>query len=61
MSGDLIESNGAYRLTPRALTTIAEKEEDDRRHQDQVRQKKVLSALTAALVVVGLLQVLANS
>lgn len=55
-SGELQMNDLSYTLTPRAISTLAELEDNDRRHNDSVRLQRVLTWLTAALVVVGLLQ-----
>lgn len=60
VSGDLSRADNAYALAPQAFVTLADFEQDEQRHRDQIRHQKVLGALTAALVVVGLLQVAVN-
>jgi len=57
-AGDLRENDRRYSLSPQALATLARHEQDNRRHLDAVRQQKILTFLTFALVVVGLLQAL---
>lgn len=55
-AGDLQINGRMYSLSPQAISTLANHEEDNRRHVDAVRLQKVLHRLTFALVVVGLLQ-----
>ena len=53
-SDDLnLEDNG-YHLSPKALSTLAQFEEDNRKHRDLVIMQKILAALTFALVMVGM-------
>jgi hypothetical protein len=59
-SGDMKKNNGTYNLLPKALASLHEYEESDRRHQDQLRQQRILGWLTFALVVVGVFQITAN-
>lgn len=55
-TGDLVNEGGVFRIAPRAFTTIAQIEESDRRHSDNVNLQGRLVWLTAFLFVVGLLQ-----
>ena len=55
-SGDLTMENHAYHLNPRALSTLAQFEEDNRKHRDLVNLQRIIAGLTFALVVVGLIQ-----
>ena len=55
-SGDLKKVEISYRLSPKALLTIASYEEEDRRHRDSLRQQRALSWLTFALFAVGAIQ-----
>lgn len=56
-SGDLAKDGISYKIAPKALTTLAEYERDERKHRDQVLQQRALKWLTVALVVVGAAQV----
>lgn len=60
-SGDLSHTSISYAIEPQALATIAFSEEEDRRHNDLVRQQKILGLLTFALVLVGIVQIIVNS
>ena len=51
-SGDLKKDGALYRLTPKALMSIAAYEEEDRRHRDSLRQQWVLTGLTFVLILV---------
>jgi hypothetical protein len=55
-SGDLIVDGIAYRISPKALGTLASAEEDDRRHSDSISQQRALKWLTVALVLIGAVQ-----
>lgn len=55
-SGDLILENNFYQLSPRALLTLAQFEEDNRKHRDLVTLQYIIASLTFALVMVGLIQ-----
>lgn len=55
-AGDMVEVDHAFAVRPQALTTIANYEESDRRHRDAVRLQSTLMWLTAALVIVGIVQ-----
>ncbi|MCH9053996.1 MAG: hypothetical protein IIA72_23590 [Proteobacteria bacterium] len=55
-SGDLILENNVYRLSPRALSTLAQLEEDNRKHGDLVTLQYIIAGLTLALVIVGIIQ-----
>lgn len=55
-SGDLVKTNDAYQINAKAFATIANFEQENRRHRDMVRHQIILAVLTAALVGVGLLQ-----
>ncbi|MDP2030486.1 MAG: hypothetical protein Q8K12_12675 [Thiobacillus sp.] len=57
-SGDIVDERGSYRFAPQALSTLAQYEEDERKHRDMIRQQSALKWLTVALVVVGLIQAL---
>ena len=46
-----------YQLAPKALATLSNYEEDERRHRDHVKLQIILIIITGTLVVVGLLQV----
>lgn len=51
------QNNRTFQVNGQAFATLSAAETDDRRHEDQIRSQRVLMALTAALVVVGILQV----
>ena len=55
-SGELASTNHGYEITPKAVTTLAEYEEDEQRHKDNHRQQVILGFLTYALVAVAILQ-----
>lgn len=59
-SGDLTHKDGIYKLAPKALHTLSQYEEDDRRHKDMLVQQKALKWLTFSLIFVGLLQAYAS-
>lgn len=59
-SGDLAHKDGVYKLAPKALHTLSQYEEDDRRHKDMLAQQKALKWLTLSLIFVGLLQAYAG-
>jgi hypothetical protein len=61
-SGDLIKDRDgmSYKVGSRALTTLAQYEEDNRRHHDSVKMQWILAGLTFALVVVGIIQILVS-
>lgn len=59
-SGDLTREDGTYKLAPKALHTLSQYEEDDRRHKDMLAQQKALKWLTFSLIFVGLLQAYAG-
>jgi len=54
--GELSQNNGRYELKGRALSTIADYEEAERRHSDSVRQNRRLVWLTLLIAVATLLQ-----
>ncbi|WP_288960892.1 hypothetical protein [uncultured Sulfitobacter sp.] len=55
-AGDLRRNGRRYSLSPQALSTLADYEQDNRRHFDAIRLQVILIILTFALVMVGLLQ-----
>ncbi|TPA20936.1 hypothetical protein DXJ84_24785 [Vibrio parahaemolyticus] len=57
-SGDLEidRSDFGFKLSPKALTTIADYENDMRKHQEAMSQAKAMKWLTFALIFVGLIQ-----
>lgn len=55
-SGELKGTRAGYAITPKALTTLSQYEEDDRRHEDNRRQQRTLEFLTFALVLVAVCQ-----
>jgi len=59
-TSDLQANQNGYQLLAKAIATLSDFEEDERRHRDQVRNQKILAILTTALVVVGLIQALAS-
>lgn len=60
-SGDLECNNSRYKVAAKALSTIAEFEEQERRHRDQVTHNKRILWLTVALVVAAFLVPVINS
>lgn len=60
-SGELKRIEHGYQITPKALATLSSYEEDERRHRSQIRTQIVLAFLTAALVVIGIAQVIATA
>lgn len=58
-AGDIEAKNLQFRLKPQGLVTLSSYEEEERRHQDQTKQRRMLGYLTAALVIVGILQAVA--
>jgi hypothetical protein len=52
--GDLKLLGHQYSLAAKGLNTLADHEEDERRHRDNRGRQTVLGLLTAALVIVGL-------
>ncbi|WP_457300948.1 hypothetical protein [Phyllobacterium sp. P5_D12] len=55
-SGDLHQNQSLYQLAPPALMTLSAYEEEERRHDDNVWQQKLIGALTLVLIVVGIAQ-----
>ncbi len=55
-TGELLKDGTGYVVAPKAFTTIAEYEEDDRRHKNQINLQRLIVVLTVCLVIVGLLQ-----
>lgn len=57
-SGDLddVKSSWSFSLSPKALGTLDQYEETDRRHTDNIRQQRILGGLTFALVFIGAVQ-----
>lgn len=58
--GDIKRGQYSYTLEPRALRTLSEFEEDERRHRDNKRHQTILAILTAALILVGLPQAISS-
>lgn len=57
-SGDLAQTQHGFRLSPQALATIAQYEEDQKKHRESIAQATSMKWLTLALIVVGLIQAL---
>ncbi len=57
-SGDLKidRSDFGFKLSPKALPTIADYENDMKKHQESMSQAKAMKWLTFALILVGLIQ-----
>lgn len=55
-SGDLKRATFGYEITPKAVTTLAAYEEDDRRHRDNWLQQVFIGILTAALIIIAIVQ-----
>ncbi|QSX33779.1 hypothetical protein JYB87_00550 [Shewanella avicenniae] len=55
-SGDLVKTQYGFKLCSKALVTIAQYEEDQKKHRENISQAKSMKWLTVALVVVGLIQ-----
>lgn len=55
-SEDLIKQDYAYRLLPKAVATLSNYQEENRRHNDNVAQQRAIVRLTFVLVIVGLIQ-----
>lgn len=58
-TGELASNTNGYSVTARAMASLSEYEEQERKHKEILRQSVLVAILTAALVVVGLLQVMA--
>lgn len=58
-SGDLNSDGMSYTVSSKALETLSRYEEQDRKHRDNVKQKRALNWLTLVLVLLGALQVYA--
>lgn len=58
--GDIKRGQYSYTLESRALRTLSEFEEDERRHRDNKRHQTILAILTAALILVGLPQAISS-
>jgi hypothetical protein len=56
-AGSLVKQGAHFRLAPKALATIAEYEEQNRRHNDSRRSQNAIVGLTFAIVIIGLAQV----
>ncbi|WP_147436947.1 hypothetical protein [Alkalispirillum mobile] len=56
-SGDLKSDGSCYSVSPKALETLAQYEEQERKHRDNVKQKRALNWLTFVLVLLAALQV----
>ncbi len=57
--GNLVKASHSYSLAPKALQTLSEYEEDNRRHRTTLRVQIILAALTSALIVIGIPQAVA--
>lgn len=57
-SGDLEKTQYGFRLSSKALVTIAQYEEDQKKHRENISQAKSMKWLTLALIFVGLIQAL---
>lgn len=55
-SGDLEKTQHGFRLSSKALVTIAQYEEDQKKHRENISQAKSMKWLTVALIFVGLIQ-----
>lgn len=55
---DLADTGNGFVLQGKAFATLAEAETEERRHRDQIRLQKLLAVFTAALVIVGALQII---
>jgi|TARA_B100001059_G_C17772665_1_gene549373 hypothetical protein len=55
-SGELTSVQYDFKLSPKALVTISEYEEDQKRHRDNLAQSSATKWLTFALIIVGLVQ-----
>lgn len=55
-SGDLTRKDGGYKLAPKALVTLSQYEEEERKHQAMLVQQRAMKWLTFVLIFVGLLQ-----
>lgn len=55
-SGDLIKTTYAFKLSSKALITISQFEEDQKKHRENIQQSKSMRRLTFALIFVGLIQ-----
>lgn len=59
LDGDLESVGNSYRLSPKALSTLATFEEEDRRHAENRRRQTILAFLTFALILIGIPQAIA--
>lgn len=56
LSGDLERCNNGFKLSPQALVTISNYEEEQRKHRENVAQAKAMKWLTVGLMIVGVIQ-----
>lgn len=57
-SGDLEKTQYGFRFSAKALATIAQYEEDQKKHRENIAQARSMKWLTVALIFVGLIQAL---
>uniref|UniRef100_A6VZK6 Uncharacterized protein n=1 Tax=Marinomonas sp. (strain MWYL1) TaxID=400668 RepID=A6VZK6_MARMS len=55
-SGELERTQYGFKLSSKALVTIAQYEEDQRKHRENISQAKSMKWLTVVLICVGLIQ-----
>jgi hypothetical protein len=55
-SGDLADGRQGFKLNPQALNTIADFEQEDRRHRDNYKTQRGIFWLTIVLMFVGAIQ-----
>lgn len=57
-SGDLEKTQYGFKLSSKALVTISQYEEDQKKHRENISQAKSMTKLTTVLIFVGLIQAL---
>jgi hypothetical protein len=55
-SGDLTRDGHAYRVDPKALVTLSQWEEDNRRHRDNIVQQRWIKIFTLFLTIAAIVQ-----
>lgn len=59
-TGDLKKSDRRYSVTGKAIATLADYEHDQQKHQDNFNNAKTTNSLTKALILVGILGIMAQ-
>lgn len=59
-TGDLQKKDGTFKVAPKALATLSQYENDERKHQDDMKTSRTGHWISGAILIVGLLAIVSR-